>query len=135
MTPARAGLAYAGLAFAAGAVLGPVRELLLAPSLGGLPAALAQAAAMLGLLWIAARRVMARIAPPVTRRGRATVALVALTVVLACDVALGLALQASGLAAGRVPRGVAEQAVVLPLLAWLFALPFLTGPRHADAVP
>ncbi|MBR0662431.1 hypothetical protein GXW75_24460, partial [Roseomonas oryzicola] len=56
MNAARAGVLYGGLAFAAGAVLGPLRELLLAPRIGGLAAALAEAAAMAGLLWLAARR-------------------------------------------------------------------------------
>ena len=135
MNAAVAGAAYAGLAFAAGAMLGPLRELLLAPRIGGLAAALAEAAAMLLLLALSARWVMVRLAPPVTRRVRATVAQVALLVVLACDIALGLVLQVSGLAAARAPRSLAEQAVMLPLLAWLVVLPFLIGRRHADAVP
>lgn len=129
-----AGLTYGGLAFLAGAVLGPLRELILAPRIGGLPGALAEAAAMAALLWLAARHVMARLVPPIPRRVRATVAGVALLVVIALDVLLGLALQASGLAEGRAPRSLAEQAVMLPLLAWLVVLPFIIGRRHADAL-
>jgi hypothetical protein len=86
------------------------------------------------LLWLAARRVMARLAPPVGRRRRATVAVVALLVVIALDVGLGLVLRASGLAEDRAPRSLAEQTVMLPLLAWLVALPFIIGRRHADPV-
>jgi hypothetical protein len=133
-TAIRAGLAYGGLAFLAGAMLGPVRELVLAPRIGGVPAALVEAAAMAVLLWRAARHAMARLAPPIPWRRRATVAGVALLVVVALDVMLGLALQAGGLAEGRAPRGLAEQAVMLPLLAWLVALPLLIVRRHADPV-
>ncbi|MEO3475195.1 hypothetical protein AAFN86_25260 [Roseomonas sp. CAU 1739] len=124
------GLTYGALAFLAGAILGPIRELILAPRIGGLSAALAEAAAMALLLWMAARRVMAR----VPWRRRAMSAVVALGVVLVLDIAVGLALQASGFAADRAPRSLAEQAVMLPLLAWLVALPFLIGRGHADAV-
>ena len=55
---ARAGLRYGALAFLAGAVLGPVRELLLAPAIGGLPAALLEAGAMAVLVFLAARSVL-----------------------------------------------------------------------------
>jgi hypothetical protein len=130
----RAGLAYGGLAFLAGAALGPLRELVFAPRIGGLPAALAEGVALAVLLWLAARRAMARLVRPVPWRQCAMVAAPGLLVVIALDVALGVALQASGLAATRAPRGLAEQAVMLPLLAWLVALPFLIGRRHADAL-
>lgn len=128
------GLLYGGLAFLAGAVLGPLRELVLAPRIGGPPAALAEAAAMAVLLWLAARRAMALLVPPVPWRRRAAMAGVALLVVVALDVLLGVALQASGLAATRAPRSLMEQAVMPPLLAWLVALPFIIGRHHADAL-
>jgi len=128
-----AGLTYGALAFAAGALLGPVRELLLAPLLGGLPAALVEAAALAVLLWLAARCVVVRMAAP-SPRARAVVAGVALVVIVACDVGLGLLLDWSGVAGARAPRGVAERLVGLPLLAWLVAMPLLVR-RHAVALP
>lgn len=131
MNAARAGVLYGGLAFAAGAVLGPLRELLLAPAIGGLAAALAEAAAMAGLLWLAARRAVASIE---ALRARAVVATLGLVVVLALEALLALAFDASGLAATRAPRGLAEQGIGVALLAWLFALPFLVR-RHAVALP
>jgi hypothetical protein len=134
MTPLRAGLIYAALAFLAGTVLGPLRELALAPRIGGLPAALLEAAAMAALLWAAARAVLARLAPPPSAGRRAVVAAVALAVVLALDTALGFAFEATGLAATRAPRGAAERAVGIALLAWLAALPFLLR-RHARPLP
>ena len=47
---------------------------------------------------------------------------------------LALAFEASGLAASRAPRGLAEQGIGVALLAWLFALPFLVR-RRAVALP
>ncbi|GAA0571689.1 hypothetical protein GCM10009416_07880 [Craurococcus roseus] len=122
---ARAGLRYGFLAFLAGAVLGPVRELLLAPAMGGLPAALLEAAIMAALLFLAARGVLDRMPPRQGWRARAAVAGVGLAVVLLSEVALDVALEASGIAEARAPRSVAEQAVGLPLLLWLAALPLL----------
>lgn len=131
MSAARAGLRYGAAAFAAGGVLGPLRELVLAPRIGGMAAAGAEAAAMAALLWISARWA---IAAPAPRGARAVVAAVALGLVLALEAALGLMLEASGLAAARAPRGLAERSVGLLLLAWLVVLPFLVR-RHARALP
>jgi hypothetical protein len=126
------GLIYGALAFAAGGALGPVRELLLAPAFGSVPAALAEAVAMAVLLWLAARWVVARLPVP-TRRARALVAGMALALVVACDIALGLLLDASGLAGTRAPRNVATQVLGLVLLAWLAAMPFAVHRRAAPA--
>jgi hypothetical protein len=117
---ATAGLAFGGLAFLGGAILGPVREVVLAPRLGGIPAAWAEAVAMAAWLWLAAGIALRHPAPIAAR---ARMALVALAVVLAAEAALGLLLGA--LAPARTPRGLAEQAPGLLLLAWLAALPFL----------
>ncbi len=131
MTPRAAigpGVTYGALAFAAGAVLGPLRELVLAPSIGTLSAALAEAAAMAVLLWLAARWAVARLVAP-TMRARALVAGIALALVVTCDAALGLVFEASGLAATRAPRGLAVHAIGLALLAWLAAMPFVVHRR------
>lgn len=128
-----AGLTYGALAFAAGGVLGPLRELLLAPALGMPGAALAEAAVMALLLWLAARRGVGRLAVP-SRRARAAMAAIALALVLASDAALGLLLDASGLSAGRAPRDLTLQITGLALLAWLVAMPFVVR-RHAVVVP
>ena len=121
----RAGLRYGALAFLLGAVLGPVRELLLAPSLGGLPAALLEAAAMAVLLPLAARSVLDRLPPRQGWAARAAVATAGLALVLLAEAALSLAFEASGVAAARAPRSEAERAVGLLPLAWFAALPFL----------
>ena len=134
MTAARAGLLYGGLAFLAGAALGPLREAVLAPRIGALPAALAEAAAMAGMVWLAARRAMARIGAPVAPRDRMIAAATGLVLLLALEAALGLVFALGGLAAARAPRSPPEQAVGLGLLAWFAALPFLVR-RHAVALP
>lgn len=128
-----AGLTYGALAFAAGGLLGPLREIVLAERIGGPAAAMAEAAMMALLLWLAARWVVGRLREP-SLRARAAVAGMALAVVLACDVALGLLLDASGLADGRAPRDLAARLVGLALLGWLVAMPFVVR-RRAVAVP
>ena len=120
---ARAGLRYGALGFLAGAVLGPVRELLLAPSIGGLAAALLEAAVMAVLFFFAARHVLERLPPRQGWGARAAVAGVGVAVVLLAEAALGAALDASGLSEARAPRSAAERAVGLPLLAWFAVLP------------
>ncbi len=121
----RAGLRYGALAFLLGAVLGPARELLLAPSLGGLPAALLEAAAMAVLLPLAARSVLDRLPPRQGWGARAAMAAAGLALVLLGELALGALLELSGVAEARAPRSAGERAGGLPLLAWFAALPLL----------
>ena len=121
----RAGLRYGAIAFALGAVLGPVRELLLAPVLGGLTAALVEAAAMAALFPLATRHVLDRLPPRQGWAARSAVAAAGLAAVLLAEAALSLLLEASGVEAARAPRSGAERAVGLLPLAWFAALPFL----------
>jgi hypothetical protein len=121
----RAGLRYGALAFLAGAVLGLVRELLLAPALGGLPAALAEGAAMAVLLPLAARNVLDRMPPRQGPAARLALAAAGLAVVLAAELVLSLVFEASGIAGARAPRSTAEQAVGPALLLWFAALPLV----------
>jgi hypothetical protein len=122
----KAGLTFGGLAFLGGAVLGPLRELVLAPHLGGVAAAWVEAAAMAAWLWLAAG---IGLRAPAAPAARGVMAALALAVVLAAEAALGWVLSATGLAATRAPRGLAEQVPGLLLLAWLVALPFLRRRR------
>ncbi|MDO9709945.1 hypothetical protein [Paracraurococcus lichenis] len=118
------GLLYGVLAFLCGAVLGPIRELLLAPEIGALPAALLEGVVLAVALFVVARVAARRLPPEAGRDPRAAMAVLGVVVVLAGEVALGAVLDASGLSEGRAPRGGAEQAIGLVLLAWLAALPF-----------
>lgn len=121
----RAGLRYGVSAFLLGAALGTVRELLLAPSLGGLAAALLEAAAMAALLPLVARGILDRMPPRQGWEARAAMAGAGLALVLLAEFALGAALELSGIAAARAPRSVEERAVGLAVLAWFAALPLL----------
>lgn len=121
----RAGLRYGALAFLAGAVLGAVRELLLAPAIGGLPAALLESAALAFLLALAARSVLERMPPRQGFPTRAAIAAAGVLVVVLAEVALFFVLDWSGIAEARAPRGPAERAVGPALLLWFAALPLL----------
>lgn len=121
----RAGLRYGAFAFVAGAALGAVRELLLAPAIGGLPAALGEGAAMAVLLALAARSVLERMPPRQGFRTRAAIAAAGVLVVVLAEVALFLAFDWSGIAEARAPRSPAERAVGPALLLWFAALPLL----------
>ncbi len=118
------GVIYGFLTFLAGAVLGPIRELLLAPVIGGLPAALLEGVVMAVALLVLARFAARRLPPVASRGPRAGMAAAGLVVVLAAEAALGAALDAGGLSAQRAVRSGAELAVGLLLLAWLAVLPF-----------
>lgn len=118
------GLLYGVLAFLCGAVLGPIRELLLAPAIGGLPAALLEGAVLAVALFVVARVAARRLPADAGREARAGMAVAGAAVVLFGELALGAALDAAGLAPQRAPRGGAEQAVGLLLLGWLAVLPF-----------
>lgn len=115
-----AGLRLGGSGFLAGLVSGPVRELVLAPHIGGVPAAWLECAVLAPVLaWIAWRCLHTDVTLP----ARAGVGAVALATTLLCEAALGLAFEASGLAGSRAPRGLAEQLPGILLLGWLALLP------------
>lgn len=124
MAGLRPGLLYGLLAFLAGAVLGTIRDLALAPSIGSLPAAVLEAAVMVVVVWLAARFAVRFLPVKARRESRAGMALAAVLLVLLAEIALGAAFEATGLAARRPPRGGAEEVIGLMLLAWLAAQPF-----------
>ncbi|MFL1461663.1 hypothetical protein ACI6QG_05640 [Roseococcus sp. DSY-14] len=79
----RGALLYVALVFAAGFVLGPLREFVLAPRIGRLPAVLAELPLMLGWAWVAAGWVLRRLrVPPGAPRLRLGLAALALLLLL-----------------------------------------------------
>src|SRR5690242_15002366 len=92
------GLLYGVLAFLCGAVLGPIRELLLAPRIGGLPAALAEGVVLAVALFLAARLAARGLPPGLPWQTRAGMALAGLCIVLLAEAALSATLAATGLA-------------------------------------
>lgn len=109
-------LLYVALVFAAGFVLGPLREFLLVPRIGRLPAVLAELPLMLGWSWVAAGWVLHRGAvPPGMARWR--LGLAALALLLALEFAVGAALRGwdarEWLADFLTPPGLAAGAAYL----------------------
>lgn len=115
-----AGLRLGAYAFVAGMLLGPVRELVLAPVMGGLAAAMLEAVLLMAVIWLAARLAL-RPAPAIPW----VAALGAVGLVAGAEMGLGLIFTLLAPAMERVPRDLAEQAVGLIPLAWLAAQPFL----------
>ncbi len=114
------GLRLGAYAFAAGMLLGPIRELVLAPAMGGLAAAALEAMLLMAVIALAARLVLRP--PPAVPW---VAALGAVGLVVGAEVLLGLLFTLLAPAMERVPRSLAEQAVGLLPLAWLAAQPFL----------
>lgn len=111
---------YVLAVFGLGLVLGPVRELVLAPRLGALAAALLEAPLVLGFAWFAAGWLLRRRAvPPGPARRAMSVA--ALALVLLVEFAAGSVLRGWDLAAWRAHLGTPEGRLSLALYG-LFAL-------------
>jgi hypothetical protein len=91
----KAALSYTLLAFALGFLLGPLREFVLAPRFGRVPALLVELPVMLGFCWWLAPRVMRRVAPGLARL---RAGLAALGFLLLLEFALGQLLRGFTLA-------------------------------------
>ena len=107
---------YALLAFAAGFVLGPIREWVLLPRIGRLGATVAELPLLLGWCWLAAGWVLRRLrVPPGAARLR--LGLAALALLLAVEFAVGAALRGwdarEWLADFLTPPGLAALAAYL----------------------
>jgi hypothetical protein len=85
----RAGVEYFLLAFAAGAVLGVARRLLLAPALGEAVAVSVELPLLLGFAWLVCRRLVARHAVPAALGARLAMGAFALALLLAAELGLG----------------------------------------------
>ena len=84
----RAGAAYFGLVFAAGFILGTLRVLVVLPLTGELAAVLMELPVMLGLSWLAAGWVLARM--PLWRGGRAAMGAWAFALLMLAEAALSV---------------------------------------------
>jgi hypothetical protein len=117
----RAALLYFALTFGAGFVLGPLRILFLVPRLGTRTAELLELPVMIGISWLAARWVTARLAVPPRRAPRLAMGAIAGALLLAAEFTLVLRLRGLTLEeyfATRDPvAGAAYYAAVLLLVA------------------
>jgi hypothetical protein len=127
-----AGLLYVLLVLAAGWVLGPARELLLAPAIGRWAAMLVEAPLMLGACILAARWTIRRLAVPPWPGARLRMGLAALAVLLLAEIAGSAVLRGIGPEAWLRRAATPEGALTLLLFALFAALPLRlvrTGPR------
>jgi hypothetical protein len=123
----RPGALYGLLGFLLGAVLGPLRELLLAPAMGGVPAAALEAALIAPGLWLIGSYAVRPIASVVGWQPRLAMALVAFFVVMLAEGILAALLESQGLASHRTVPGETERMIGYALMAWLAAVPFLVA--------
>jgi hypothetical protein len=121
----RAGIAYFGIVFLAGFVLGTLRVLVLAPALGPTAAVAAEIPVMLVIAWIACRRLVGRFAVPAglaarSAMGASAFALLGLAEALLGSIAFGrpVATQIADLGTPQGALGLAGQVVfgLLPVL-------------------
>lgn len=111
------------MTFAAGALLGPLRELALAPRIGRDAALLVEAPLMLAVIVLAARFVTRRLAMPADLRQRLTMGALALILLLAVELALGVLVRDRTVAAQ-----IAAWASFFGALTWLLYLAFAAMP-------
>jgi hypothetical protein len=120
----KAGLFYFALVFAAGFVLGLVRVPFLVPRLGERMAELLEMPVMLGVLVIAAHRVVRRFAPP-TRGACLAIGLVALALLASAEVLLATVVQDRPLGDYLASRDPVSGSVYLAMLGLFAAMPLL----------
>jgi hypothetical protein len=104
----KAALAYFAVAFAAGFVLGAIREIVVVPRLGGLVAVAIEVPVMLAISWVAATRLVRRFAVPADVATRLAMGGLAFVLLQAAEVALASAFGTSPtayVAALAIPRG------------------------------
>jgi hypothetical protein len=119
----RAAVLYVALTFAAGALLGPLRELVLAPRIGRDAALLVEAPLLLAAIALAARFVTRRLAVPADLRHRLPVGALALILLLAIELSLGALVRGLTVAAQ-----ISAWATPFGAVTWLLYLAFATMP-------
>jgi hypothetical protein len=121
MQTLKAGTLYFALVFGAGFVLGIIRVLWIAPSLGARAAELAESPVMLVVIIFAARWVVRRFSLPLTIPDRLGPGIIALTLLLAAEFTVVLKIRHLTLAQYAAGRDAVAGSVYL-LMLLLFAL-------------
>ncbi|WP_265943675.1 hypothetical protein [Dechloromonas sp. A34] len=125
MKAIKAGIAYFGLAFAAGFAMGTVRVLFLVPRLGERLAELLEMPFMLVAIWWAARFVARRFALARVVSVRLTTGLVALILLLGAEILLAAMLQDRSLGDYLASRDPVSGGVYLLMLGLFAAMPLI----------
>lgn len=120
---------YFLLVFAAGWVLGPLRELVLMPRFGRTVGLLAEAPLMLIAMVFAARWSLRRPEVPATMGARVTVGLIALALLLAVEAASVRWVRGVGVAEYVTGHDLTDGAITLALFALFAAMPILAERR------
>lgn len=133
-TPAiRAGLAYFSVVFATGFALGTLRVLWLVPRLGERLAELAETPLMLLVSLLAARWVVRRFAVPDASMPRLQVGLLALALLVCCELTVVLAIRGLTFTEYLETRDPVSGTVYLASLALFAVLPALVGREERAA--
>jgi hypothetical protein len=126
---AAAGALYFALVFAAGFLLGVVRELLLVPRVGIRTAELCEIPVMLCLAFLAARWVVRRRELPPTVASRLGMGAVALALLLAAELAVAIGLRGASLSEAFASRDPVSGAAYRVALALFALMPLVVGRR------
>jgi len=121
----KAGVAYFGITFGAGFVLGTLRVLLIVPRFGTRTAELMESPIMLLVIILAARWIVRRFALPPTVRTRLGTGCVALALLLAAEFTVVLAVRGITLAQYFSSRDPVAGTVYLLLLLAFAAMPLI----------
>jgi hypothetical protein len=122
-----AGILYFGLVYAAGFVLGPLRELAVVPLTGRPVAVLVEAPLMIAAMWLSARFVVGRLAIPARTASRTVVGLVGFALLMAAEAALSMVLRGWPLGQwvghfttgeGMISLALFLLFAAMPMLAW-----------------
>ncbi len=119
------GVIYFALVFGAGFILGPIRVFWLVPRMGERIAELVEAPIMLVVIICSARWVVRRLGVSATPSQRLIVGLVALVLLLICEVTVVLWLRGLSIAAYFASRDPVAGAVYLVMLGLFAAMPLL----------
>jgi hypothetical protein len=123
----QAGALYFALTFAAGWILGPIREFWVIPRLGRTVGFLLEAPLMLVVSFLVARWVVRRVAVPPTLQTRALVGLVALGMLLVAELLGAWGLRGLSPADYLASFGSRPGAVTAATLPFFAAIPLLIG--------
>lgn len=123
----KGGLAYFGVVFGVGFVLGILRISFLVPHFGERLAELAEMPAMLLVIVVSARHITCQFAIPRSSSERLGMGVLALGMLLAAELILAVALQDRSLAEYIAGRDPVSGAVYLVMLMLFAAMPVLVG--------
>ncbi len=127
MRTIKAGIAYFGLVFGAGFILGAIRVPFLVPHLGERIAELVEMPVMLIVILVSARFVTQRFALPNAVSVRLGTGLLALGLLLTAEVLLAVALQDQSLVQYIASRDPVSGSVYLAMLMLFAVMPFIIG--------